>query len=327
MIETSLTTKISGFPGVLGSSQPGNVGRGPQVRLIEVDDGVRFEQAECDEPMMSSVSTAEHLEKLMPTKIQVEDGRVKFLESVRFFDSTVIGASEGVVSGEYFVWIRINEKNVRDIQDCEHQHVEDFAHAFALSCVALRDAINGLASKVITSASGDPRAEALRQLAAAVPAHLVPEDITNLAAWTKRATGAYLALAGLSTQRDGYRLGGGPRHDDYPHKVHWWAVREPPEEPDWSPKLVLEPHASPRQTASDVLINFNDAITTDDWRLFAATAPEPEADGGQLDGQDPFDAMLAGLAELSASLTTEPTTPMEADFVETLTTLDNVDGR
>jgi hypothetical protein len=279
MIETTQEVSLSGYPAVLGSSDPGKITQRPQVNFITVDGGVRLEQTTCDEPTMTSISVAPCSTQLMAVFIEVEGGYVTWTDWIPHFLSGTVRASGTVVPDKYDVWIRINEQHAGAVQDREHQHVEDYVRAFDLSCRALLEAVNSLASQVF-----DGEQEALRELAASVAPHLAPDDMTDLAAWTTRAVRAYDALAGLSNRRDGYSRDVG-RAPDYPHKPSWWAVAEPSTEAGEPPKLFFEPIMRERQIRSEDLINFDDAITAYEWNLQASTvsrpAPEPAFEKNQ----------------------------------------------
>lgn len=258
MIETTLVGKqgLSRFPSVLGESHPGQVAQPPEVRFSEVDDGVRFTPTSCGSPSMSSASIGAGTQPLGTGTVTVEGEAIMLPRDLPYFGkSNTVQLGTGVTTGYYAISLHIPEASAKQIQEREHEHVDDFTVAFELSFQALASAINSLASQTF---SGDTPQEAqhnaLSELARTVP-YLVPAQPEDLSAWAQQAKRVYAALAGLSsTGRDGQDPSSGSQAEDYPHKVVWYADAEPAAGNEKVPKLLITPHMGPAGIPAAALI-------------------------------------------------------------------------
>lgn len=262
MIETALVGKqaLSDYPSVLGESHPGEVAQPPEIRFTKVDSGVRFTPTSCGIPSMRSVSIAAVTQPLGTGTITVEGEDITLGRDVPYFGkSNSVRLGTGVTSGHYVIALSISEAAAKQIQEREHEHVDDFTAAFALSFQALTDAINRLASRTFSGATRqEAQNNALRELAEIVP-YLVPSQPDDLSAWTGQVKRVYAALAGLSTVRDGRDPNGGSQAQDYPHKVTWYAEAETPAGNGKTGQLLITPRVGPAGISASALVTVDAA--------------------------------------------------------------------
>jgi hypothetical protein len=257
MIQTTLVGKqvLLGYPSVLGESDPGVVDQPPEVRFVEVDDGVKFAPTSCGRPSMRSVSIQAVTQPLGSGYVGVKGEAVTLTRDVPYFgESGSVRLGNGVTAGRYAISLHISEDAAKQIQEREHEHIDDFTVAFELSFQALTNAINGLASQAFLGGTRqEAQDSALAALAERVP-YLSPSEPGNPSAWTSQVKRVYAALAGLSTLRDGQDPNGGPQAQEYPHKPTWYAYAETPAENDKAGKLLISPRMDQAGTPSAVLI-------------------------------------------------------------------------